>query len=218
MAVTFEPKRRLRLPPGDLPEPKVAQSRSWLPFAVVVWVVSVAVGHGILYGWLPWFRARSGAAPTSDTAPARLRALNSAPTPPAAAPVDNINEPAVSQNQDVTPLVTDADRLPACERVADPDSKTDEQVEPLPVDLSRSAFGAVLDSRAWTKPCRMAHYVRVHLCIAVKAGRLLGATATTEPSDASTSRCIIRAVSRLPFEPDSALRKVHVTIDLAPDR
>jgi hypothetical protein len=218
VAVTFEPKRRLRLPSGDLPEPKVAQSRSWLPFAVVVWVLSVAVGHGILYGWLPWFRARSAVAPTSDTAPVRLRVLNSAPTPPAAAPMGNIAEPAVSQNQDETSLVTDPDRLPACERVADPDLNTDEQVEPLPVDLSRSAFGALLDARAWTKPCRMARSVRVHLCVAVKAGRLVAATATTEPNDASTSRCIIRAVSRLPFEPDSALRKVHVTIDLAPDR
>jgi hypothetical protein len=137
---------------------------------------------------------------------------------PSAAYVGNAAEPAVSQNRVAASLVPDPERLPACEKVADPDSNADEQVEPLPVDLSRSAFGALLDTRGWTRPCKMARPIRVHLCVAVKAGRLLGATATTEPSDASTSRCIIRAVSRLPFEPDSALRKVNLTIDLAPDR
>lgn len=214
MAVTVEPKRRLRLPSGDIPEPRVVHSRSWLPLAVVAWIAAVVAGHGILYGWLPRLSGGSSAPPIARPEPpidvaalpaAGISSLEaSAPTP-------------VPQPRAVAPSAIDPERLPPCDQLGEADSNANEPIEPLPVDLSRSPFGALLDTRYWTKPCRGAHPIRVHLCVAVKAGRLLGASATTEPNDALTSRCIIRAASKLPLEPDASLRKVHLTIDLPPD-
>ena len=213
MAVTFEPKRRLRLPSGDVPEPKVVHSRSWLPFAIFVWVAAVVIGHGMLYGWLPFPLSATKSTSTSEPALAAsmITVTHLAPEVPAVKSRTMAPAPVIE-----TPSV-DPGSLPACDKVADPGSNPDENVEPLPVDLSRSPFGALLDTRTWTKPCRAAHPIRVHLCIAVKAGQLLGATATTDPSDDSTSRCIIRAASRVAMEPDAALRKVHLTVDLPPD-
>lgn len=214
MAVTIEPKRRLRLPSGDVPEPKVVHSRSWLPLAVLVWIAAVVVGHGILYGWLPRLGSRSSASSLARPEPP----MDTGAVPTVGISAIEASAPAtVPQPRAIEPLAVDPERLPTCDRVADAESNANEAIEPLPVDLSRSPFGALLDTRYWTKPCRGAHPIRVHLCVAVKAGQLLGASATTEPNDASTSRCIIRAASKLPLEPEASLRKVHLTIDLPPD-
>ena len=217
MAVTIEPKRRLRLPSGDLPEPKVVHGRSWLPFAVFVWLATVVVGHGILYGWLPLSRGRptSVAASLPELPTATTIATGAITTP--TAPEPDVNMPPALPTQPAEPLVIEPEQLPACDKIADPESNPEEQVEPLAIDLSRTPFGALLDTRYWAKPCRAAHPIRVHLCVAVKAGRLLAATATTDPSDTSTSRCIIRAASKLPLEPEALLRKVHLVIDLPAD-
>lgn len=215
MAVIIEPKRRLRLPSGDLPEPKVVHSRSWLPFAVVAWLATVFVGHGILYGWLPLLKGRP-ASTSLPEAPTVTTIASGAITTPSVLPPD-VSMAAPQPTQPVEPLVIEPEQLPACDKIADPESNPDEQVEPLAIDLSRTPFGALLDTRYWTKPCRAVHPIRVHLCVAVKAGRLLAATATTDPSDTSTSRCIIRAASKLPLEPEASLRKVHLTIDLPAD-
>jgi hypothetical protein len=219
MAVTFEPKRRLRLPSGDLPEPKVVHSRSWLPYALVVWLLVVAAGHGILYGWLPLpVRTASTITVAPPDSPIPLPGDSTPPMRPNQALAPIVTSPTVtSPARAIQPTAVDPDNLPACEAVADTEATTPENVEPLPVDLSRSPFGALLDIRSWTNPCRSAHSIRVHLCVAVKAGQLLGATADTDPDDPSTARCIIHAAAKLALEPDAALRKVHITIDLPPE-
>jgi hypothetical protein len=219
MAVTFEPKRRLRLPSGDLPEPKAVHSRSWLPYALVVWLLVVAAGHGVLYGWLPRL---IGTAPPLTSAPPNSPMPAAGDFAQPIAPLQDLaptvaSTTATSPTRAIQPTSVDPDKLPACEAVAEAQS-SGEYVDPLPVDLARSPFGSLLDTRLWTKPCRGAHPVRVHLCVVVKAGELLGATAATDPSDASTERCIIRAASRLKLESNSALRKVHLTIDLPSER
>ena len=211
VAVIFDPKPRLRLPSGDIPEPKVVHSRSWLPFGIAVWLATVVVGHGLLYGW--------------------LSSSNATPSPSATSEAPSLMTPSLSEPQSLAPLANtralaplpsaapiDPEHLPGCEEAARDALTEPGETEALPVDLSRSPFGALLDTRAWTKHCRSAHAVRVHLCVAVKDGQLLGATARTEPDDTSTSRCMIHALSRLGFEPDGTLRKVHVTIDLPSDR
>ncbi len=220
MAVTFEPKRRLRLPSGDLPEPKAVHSRSWLPYALVVWLLVVVAGHGILYGWLPLFtRAASPSTSATPNSPIALPDDSAPPVIPVQAVEPTVASATVrSPAHAIQPTSIDPDNLPSCEAVANVEPSAAEYGDPLPVDLSRSPFGALLDNRVWTKPCRAAHPIRVHLCVAVKAGELLGATATTDPDDASTERCIIRAASKLILEPNSVLRKVHITIDLPSDR
>ncbi len=220
MAVTFEPKRRLRLPSGDLPEPKTVHSRSWLPYAIAAWLLVAVAGHGILYGWLT-LPARISAGPAVAPQDSQISPpADSAESPPmqrALAP-SGASTATTSPARAIEPTSVDPDRLPTCEAAADSEEKAREYVEPLPVNLSRSPFGALLDTRLWTKPCRGAHSIRVHLCVAVKAGQLLGVTATTDPYEPSTARCIIHAAAKLALEPEAVLRKVHVTIDLAPER
>lgn len=214
LAVTFAPKPRLRLPSGDIAEPKVVHSRSWLPFAIAAWAATVVIGHGLLYGWLPGLKAVSPLPPNSAAQePSTFAALTvSAPT-----------SSSVYESAPPLPLVSTApnvepEHLPGCDEATRDSSNEDGEFAALPLDLSRSPFGALLDSRSWSRRCRGPHPVRVHLCVAVKDGRLLGATVRSDPDDKSTSRCILRAVSRLAFEPDGALRKVHVTIDLPSER
>jgi hypothetical protein len=215
MAVTFEPKPRLRLPSGELPEPKVVHPRSWLPFAIVAWVVTVIVGHGMLYGWLPGLKASSDESGAGGRQlPEMSKTIAVEPSP-----AKRIGSPTPTPFGSIETPRPDLDKLPDCEQaVRDATKDGEELADSLPTALSRSPFGALLDSRAWSKPCRSGHSTRVHLCVAVRGGQLLGATASTEPNDSSASRCIIRAVSRINFEPETALRKMEVTLDLPSDR
>ena len=220
MAVTFEPKRRLRLPSGDLPEPKAAHSRTWLPYAIAVWLLVAAAGHGILFGWLTLpSRALAGATLAPQDSPIPLPADSTEPPLAQQALAPIVASPTIaSPAHALQPTSVDPGNLPTCESVADSEEKAPEYLEPLPVDLSRSPVGALLDTRLWTRPCRAAHSIRIHLCVAVRAGQLLGATATTDPYDPSTARCIIYAAAKLALEPEAILRKVHITIDLPPER
>lgn len=220
MAITFEPKRRLRLPSGDLPEPKAVHLRGWLPYSLVVWLLVVVAGHGILYGWLPSpIRTASPItmAPPNSPIPAPVDSASNISPPQALAPTV-ASTTTTSPARAIQPTSVDPDDLPACEAVVEAQAGAPEYVDPLPVDLSRSPFGALLDTRNWTKPCRGAHPIRIHLCVAVRSGELLGATAITDPDDPSTARCIIHAAAKLALEPDAALRKVHITIDLPSER
>lgn len=219
MAVTIDPKPRLRLPSGEFPEPKLARAHSWLPYAIVAWLLAVIVGHGIVYGWLPMFAVKS------STPPASVRELPRSVSIGVQASVNSQHQSvpvtapiaAAPPARAVQPIEADPNTLPACEAVTDPERTEADLIDPLPVDLSRSPFGSLLDTRNWTRPCRGPHAVRVHLCVAVKAGQLLGATATTVPRDPSTEHCIIRAASLVPLEPDAILRKVRINVDVPPD-
>lgn len=219
MAVTIDPKPRLRLPSGEFPEPKLARAHSWLPYAIVAWLLAVIVGHGIVYGWLPMFAVKSSTPPASVRELPRSVSIGvqaSINSQRQSVPVTASTTPAPPARA-VQPKEVDPSTLPACEAVTDPDRTEADPIDPLPVDLSRSPFGSLLDTRNWTRPCRGPHAVRVHLCVAVKAGQLLGATATTVPRDPGTERCIIRAASLVPLEPDAILRKVRINVDVPPD-
>jgi hypothetical protein len=220
MAVTFAPKPRLRLPSGDFPEPKIVCSKSWLPYAIVVWLVVVVASHGILYGWLPLTNQSTSIATTLPAHPPVLDSVGDGPpaTSRIGVTTSGGSVATISPARAIRPTSVDPNLLPSCEAVVDPDANPTESIEPLPVNLSRSPIGSLLDTHAWTKPCRGPGHIRVNLCVAIKAGQLVGASVTTEPRVASTERCIVRAVASVPYEPEVALRKAHIMFELLSDR
>jgi hypothetical protein len=219
MAVILDPKPRVRLPAGDFPEPKIVRSRSWLPYYAALWVGAVIIGHGVLYGWLPFGRR--------DVGPA-LGAADNSQDPNYKAGLVARREPDVALVQPVTrtapkivPVVkpaVDLDELPSCEALSVEEQEHPDPGSLLPVDLSRTPLGSLLDFPHWTTPCRARRSLRVHLCLAVKNGTILGATARADPRDTSLERCIIRAASLVALEPEDALRKVQLDVDVPAER
>jgi hypothetical protein len=114
--------------------------------------------------------------------------------------------------------VIDLDKLPACEAVSEEPEERSMSGRLLPVDLSRTPLGALLDFSRWTGPCRARRAARVHLCVAVRNGTILAATAHADPHDNSLERCVIRAASLVPLEPEDALRKVQLDVEIAAER
>ncbi len=214
MPVTFNPKPRIRLPSGDIPEPKMARSRSWLPVAIVAWVVAVVIAHGMIHGWLPGLDDGSREPKGSRDSTAAPAALGTGAA--SASLSESVEAAPPSALPSAAPR--DPDQLPDCEMAVRNSQVSESEVdESLPLDLSRSPFGVLLDSGPWAKPCRTSHAMRVHLCVTVKDGELLGLSVTSDSSDSSVSKCIAHAIARLALTPEATLRKVHLTIDLPPD-
>jgi hypothetical protein len=218
MAVILNTKPRVRLPPGDLPEPKLVRSRSGLPYYVALWICAVIIGHGIVYHWLPLGQGNAG--PASSTALTRpedpgssLEAGRVTPTQAQSAPLP-LAPPPLPKVAAVPKPAIDLDHLPGCDVSNEQDPNHPESDRLLPVDLSRSVLGKLLEYRRWTGPCRGRHAARVHLCLAVKGGNILGATAHADPRDTSLERCVIRAASLVDLEPEDALRVVKLDVEI----
>ena len=175
----------------------------------------------MLYQWLPFVSHTAGSSPNAENVDATQATLK-APIPLAHAEQPDDSKrvaivgatiPHVEQ-----PRAVDPSMLPSCESVQDEPDEPTEQGQMLPVNLSRTPLGSLLDFSGWTKPCRGPKAMRVHLCLAVKNGNVLAATARAEPSDADLERCIIRAALRVPLEPEAMLRKVQLDVEVARER
>ena len=218
VAVILNTKPRVRLPSDKLPEVKTARSRSWLPYSIALWILVIVVGHGILYEWLPFLPHHRASNPDLEaTRTSGAGHSHFVPEEPRAeTPV--LVAPAASRSPLEHPGAVDASKLPSCESVQVEAQDPTEQSSVLPVDLSRTPMGRLLDYRSWTARCRGPRATRVHLCLAVKNGNILGATARAEPSDAALERCIIRAALLLSLEPEDFLRKVQLDVDVPAER
>jgi hypothetical protein len=220
MALSSESKARLRAVSEDPPEPRIARRHSWLWWALLAWIAAIALGHGIAFGWLrlPALATRRTVEPhivtaTRSTADVGQQQIQEH------WPIDHAEAPEpTAEVATKAALAAPALTLPSCESVIDPDLAGQDTAEPLPVDLSRSPVGALLDSPHWIRPCRGPKATRVSLCLAVKEGRILGATATAMPRDAKLERCIVQAAMAVTLAAEASLRKVRLTIDLPPDR
>jgi hypothetical protein len=218
MAVILDPKPRVRLPSGDFPEPKIVRSRSWLPYYAALWVGAVIIGHGVLNGWLPsGHRDPEPVAVATEGQDSSYKAGSVARREPETAMVQPVTQRASKIVPAERPAV-DLDKLPGCEALSVEDQERADPGSLVPVDLSRTLFGSLLDSPRWTKPCRGRRALRVHLCLAVRNGTILGATARAEPRDSSLERCIIRAASLVALEPEDTLRKVQLDVDVLAER
>lgn|GEM_PF-2529837 len=222
MAVILDTKPRFRLPPGDLPGPKPTRSRSWIPFYVMLWIGAVVVGHGILYRWLPGEGTRTRPASAATAAPGSQNdpfetsfgPMHAQSVPQQAQPVT----PAPRPSLQAAVTVLDLEKLPACETIDGDEEDRASSDRLLPVDLSRTPLGALLDFGRWTGPCRGRRPVRVHLCLAVKNGTILAATARADPQNTALERCVIRAASHVLLEPEDTLRRVQLDVEIAAER
>lgn len=69
-----------------------------------------------------------------------------------------------------------------------------------PADLPASAFARVLNDGRWLAGCGASAHTTIDVCVAVREGRVVGATVTTRPANSGVARCIAQAARRLRFQ------------------
>ena len=78
-------------------------------------------------------------------------------------------------------------------------------------DLPTEAFSRVLDNGAYLSGCGIPETMAVNICAAIRQGRAVGVTITTQPASARVRRCVASAVRRLSFP-------AHPRLDVARTR
>ena len=66
-------------------------------------------------------------------------------------------------------------------------------------DITRSQYGAVLNTGSYLNGCGVPSSMGVNVCVAVQNGRAVGVTVTTQPHNAGVARCISGKVRGLSF-------------------
>ena len=217
MAAILDTKPRIRLPDRGPAEIKARHTRSWLPYAVVMWVGASVIAHGIHYEWLPVFAKSSRTSALQHEGTEVITLVQPSSQPVANATVSSMPRNSTLDVPVARPQPMDPTSLPTCESVNDSAEPT-ESGDLLPVNLARTPVGSLLNSPNFTAPCRGVKSSRVHLCLAIKNGNVLGATVRAEPHDTAVEQCVIRAALRVPLEPEYVLRKVQLDIDVPSDR
>jgi len=135
--------------------------------------------------------------------PAPQRAASLAPTSPPVAtfspepPSDRIPETARPAN----PVVTSgSSSLPSCEAaLASSSQDVDFSGGNRTADLPAPAIAAVLENGAWLNSCAVPEQTAIDVCVAIKGGRVVGASVTTRPPDATLANCVKRRAGSLQF-------------------
>ncbi len=68
-----------------------------------------------------------------------------------------------------------------------------------PADITRAQYGAVLNSGSYFAHCGVPASMTVSICAAVRHGRAVGVTVTTQPKSSRARRCVASAVWGLSF-------------------
>ena len=155
-------------------------------------------------------RARELALPQPappERAPARDLAANNVgvPAPPLLfAPIDepvptHAFEPAPSAPPE-TSRSPSAGGLPSCEAaIASASQDVDFSGGNRVADLPTQAIAAVLENGAWLSSCSVPERTSVDICVAIKGGRVVGASVSSRPADAALNHCVKRRASSLQF-------------------
>jgi hypothetical protein len=96
--------------------------------------------------------------------------------------------------------------LPSCESAAAAATQTIDlgSARGAP-DLSRDAFAGVLEHGRYLARCAITPRTALEICAAVRDGKVVGVTVTTEPRDPAINACVRRAVTTLRFPRSSQL-------------
>jgi hypothetical protein len=90
--------------------------------------------------------------------------------------------------------------LPSCESAAAAANETlDLRAAQGAPDLTREALASVLEHGAYLGSCALPAHTTLDICAAVRDGRVVGVTATTEPRSPTVNACVRRAVAALSF-------------------
>jgi hypothetical protein len=80
-----------------------------------------------------------------------------------------------------------------------------------PADLTAADLGKVLNHGAYLHDCGVPTETHVSICVAVKAGAVLGVTVSTSPASEEQERCVAKAVRALSFPSHPKLDVVRTT-------
>jgi len=123
----------------------------------------------------------------------------SAPTPtPAATPSSPSAFAAIPVHESSSAVSSGA--LPSCEAaIASGSQDIDFSGGNRTADLPTQAIAAVLENGAWLSSCAVPERTSIDVCVAIKGGRVVGASVATRPPDPALSRCVQRRAASLQF-------------------
>jgi len=128
-------------------------------------------------------------------------------TPPAAlAPTSTPSSPPSSHSAFAsnpvheTSSAASSGALPSCEAaLASGSQDIDFSGGNRAADLPTQAIAAVLENGAWLSSCSVPERTAIDVCVAIKGGRVVGASVTTRPADSALSSCVRRRAASLQF-------------------
>lgn len=82
-----------------------------------------------------------------------------------------------------------------------------------PADITREAYARILQSGSYLAACRVPDRTVLEICAAVKDGRAVGVTVSTNPRAAELEACVRGAVAGLAFPKSERLDVTHTRFD-----
>lgn len=99
-----------------------------------------------------------------------------------------------------TSRVSGGSGLPSCESAATSASQdVDFSGGNRAADLPTQAIAAVLENGAWLTSCNVPERTALDVCVAIKDGRVVGASVYSRPADSALNNCVKRRASSLQF-------------------
>lgn len=90
--------------------------------------------------------------------------------------------------------------LPTCESaIASASQEVDFSGGNRAADLPSQAIAAVLENGAWLASCNVPEHTALEICVAIRGGRVVGASVSARPADAAISGCVRRRAASLQF-------------------
>ncbi len=90
--------------------------------------------------------------------------------------------------------------LPSCEAaLASASQDVDFSGGNRAADLPTRAIAAVLENGAWLSSCAVPEHTAIDVCVAIKAGHVVGASVSSRPADSALNSCVKRRASALQF-------------------
>ncbi|HEY6080291.1 MAG TPA: hypothetical protein VIW29_15865, partial [Polyangiaceae bacterium] len=84
-----------------------------------------------------------------------------------------------------------------------------------PVDITRGAYARILENGRYLSACAIPARTVFEICAAVKAGRAVGITVSSNPPSPALNACVRGAVSRLKFPENPRLDVTRTRFDAA---
>jgi hypothetical protein len=82
-----------------------------------------------------------------------------------------------------------------------------------PADITREAYASILQNGRYLAACSIPDRTVFEICAAVKDGRAVGITITSNPASPALNACVRSAVARLKFPQNSRLDVTHTRFD-----
>jgi hypothetical protein len=109
-----------------------------------------------------------------------------------------------------------ATSLPSCESAAAAANETlDLRAARGAPDLTREALASVLENGAYLARCALPASTTLDICAAVRDGKVVGVSVTTQPRNAAISSCVRRAVAALRFPRSARLDVTRTRFEAA---